>query len=118
MSNAMITVSENAEFIAQAKGILSEQEISDTITMIAANPMCGDLIRGTGGIRKVRVALSGRGKSGGARVVYYFRNADMPIYMLAVFAKNEKDNLSNSDRNHLKKFVEATVTNWKKRHAK
>ena len=116
ISDAPVTVSENATFIAQAKGILSGQEIFDTINMIASNPLVGSVIRGTGGIRKVRVAISGRGKSGGARVVYYFHNREMPIFLLAVFAKNEKGNLSKSERNQLKKFVEFTVKEWKKRH--
>jgi len=114
----MITVIETAPFIAKAKRVFSEQEKTNTIDMISADPMVGDIIVGSGGVRKVRVALSGRGKSGGARVVYYFRNTDMPVYMLAVFTKNEKTNLSKAELKQLKLFVETTVKNWKESHPK
>ncbi len=114
----MHTVVELSGFTAKASRILSDDEKVDAVTMISANPLCGDLIRGTGGIRKVRLALSGRGKSGGARVVYYFRNEGMPVYLLTVFAKNEKENLSQSERNQLKSLVHLIVREWKERNPK
>ncbi|MGD0838391.1 MAG: type II toxin-antitoxin system RelE/ParE family toxin [Polyangia bacterium] len=55
----------------------------------------------TGGIRKVRVVIGGRGTSGGVRVVYYYHSDIMPVFLLTLFAKNEKDNLSKSERNIL-----------------
>jgi len=58
--------------------------------MLARDPECGEIIQGTGGVRKVRVALPGRGKSGGARVIYYFHSERLPVFALTVFAKNEK----------------------------
>ena len=64
------------------------------------------VIKGTGGVRKVRVALEGRGKSGGARVVYYFHSEAIPLYLLTVFAKNEKANISKAERNALARLVE------------
>jgi len=65
----------------------------------------GDVLVGTGGIRKVRFARGGRGKSGGVRVIYYFYNAEEPIYLLEVFGKNEKANLTAAERNALAKVV-------------
>jgi hypothetical protein len=57
---------------------------------VAADPECGDVIRGTGGFRKVRVARKGMGKSGGARVVYIWRNERFPVFLITVFPKNEE----------------------------
>lgn len=71
--------------------------------MVAANPECGDLISGTGGFRKVRVARPGMGKRGGARVIYIFRNESFPVFLITAYAKNEKENLTKRERNELAK---------------
>jgi hypothetical protein len=63
------------------------------------------VIPGTGGVRKVRVASSGRGKRGGARVIYLFGGDNMPVFLLAVFAKNEKSDLSPAERNKLARMT-------------
>jgi hypothetical protein len=75
------------------------------IEMLTRNPECGAVIPGTGGVRKVRIALEGRGKSGGARVIYYFQNDRWPLIVLTIFAKNEKANLSLAERNALAKLI-------------
>lgn len=62
-------------------------------------------MRGTGGIRKLRWAREGSGKSGGIRVVYYYHDHRMPLYLLTAFGKNEKDNLSAAERNELARLV-------------
>lgn len=62
-------------------------------------------MRGTGGIRKLRWAAKGKGKSGGVRVVYFYRDGAMPLFLLTVFAKSDKTNLSKKERNELAKFV-------------
>ena len=92
-----ITVVETQAFITASKGCLTEEERLDAITMIAKNPECGDLIPGGGGIRKVRFAIGGRGKRGGARIVYYFHSEKVPIFMLTVIAKSERIDLSRSE---------------------
>ena len=93
----MITVVETASFLADAKVCMTEEERTAAISMIAANPDCGALISGGGGIRKVRFAIGGRGKSGGVRIIYYFHSESVPIFLLAVFAKNERANLTRSE---------------------
>jgi hypothetical protein len=65
------TVVETPTYLAIANKLFSEEERADIVSLVAADPECGDLIRGTGGFRKVRVARKGMGKSGGARVVIY-----------------------------------------------
>ena len=69
---------------------------------LIADPRAGDLLVGTGGFRKLRVPLPGRGKSGGGRVVYYFVGARARVYLVAFFSKNVKENLTKAERNTLK----------------
>lgn len=69
-------------------------------------------MRGTGGIRKFRWASGSKGKSGGVRVIYYFHNESMPLFLLSVFSKSEKANLSMSERNELAKFTNHLVKNY------
>lgn len=80
---------------------MTDEERAGAIDMIAAHPECGDLIPGGGGIRKVRFAVGGRGKSGGVRIIYYFHNERVPTFLLAVFAKNEQSNLTRAETNML-----------------
>ena len=92
--------------------LLTEDEKAELITYLSSFPTSGVLIQGTGGIRKLRWARSGRGKSGGVRVIYYFHNSEMPLYLLTLFGKNEKTNLSRAERNILSKAVKRLVNIW------
>ena len=74
----MQTVVETPTYLAIANKLFSEDERADIVALVAADPECGDMIRGTGGFRKVRVARKGMGKSGGARVVYVWRKREVP----------------------------------------
>jgi hypothetical protein len=105
VARAWITVFETAAYLARAQKLLSETQQEAVVQMIAQEPASGDLIEGTGGIRKVRFAVGGRGKSGGIRVVYYFHGETMPVYLLTMFAKNEKANLTKAERNALARLV-------------
>ena len=82
---------------------MSDDERQAAIDMIAADPMCGDVIVGGGGIRKVRFGIDGRGKSGGVRIIYYYHGEQLPIFLLTVFSKSEQANLSMAERNALAK---------------
>lgn len=101
MVRGLITVVELPEFIRGVKGRLTDEERADCVSMLAANPECGDIMQGTGGFRKVRFATRGRGKSDSTRIVYYFHDRSVPIFLMTVFAKNEKDNLTKAERNAL-----------------
>jgi hypothetical protein len=74
--------------------------------MIAADPSVGPVIAGTGGFRKVRVALQGGGKSGGASVIYYFCDAGLPVFLMQIYAKNENANISGAEKVALAKMSE------------
>ena len=101
----MIAVAETTYYSKRAAAIMSEDECDAVIEVIARDPRAGDLIPGTGGVRKLRIALEGRGKSGGARLIYYHHNDAWPVLLLEVFAKNEKANLSKAQRNTLAKVI-------------
>ncbi len=67
------------------------------------------MIQGTGGLRKVRVARPGKGKSAGTRIIYYYHNEDTPIFLLLIYAKADQENLTNSQKAQLKKYVDAII---------
>ena len=102
------TVVETPSYLSRAEKIFSASERAEIVTMLASDPECGEIMQGTGGVRKVRVAVGGRGKSGGARVIYYFHGSEsLPILIFAVFTKNEKANLSDTEKNNLAKLTQA-----------
>lgn len=108
----MLTIVELPEFLRRAEALISEQEKQSIINYLARHPHAGDIMQGTGGIRKLRWATGGKGKSGGVRVVYYVHNESMPLFLLSLFGKNEKANLSKSERNELGKFTSLLVKNY------
>ena len=107
-----ITVVETKAFRAQVRSRMTAEEVHELIGRLALDPKGGVLIQGTGGVRKMRVATRGRGKSGGVRVIYYFHNPRFPLFLLAVFAKNEKDNLTRAERNDIRKLVGVLVKSY------
>lgn len=111
----MITVAETGEFIKKAKKLLDEKERQELVSYLSAHPTDGTVMEGTGGIRKLRWARQGMGKSGGVRVIYFFHNEGMPLYALTLYGKGEKDNLSKEERNELAKLVALLVDYWRSR---
>ncbi|MFV1974199.1 MAG: type II toxin-antitoxin system RelE/ParE family toxin [Candidatus Scalindua sp.] len=94
----MITVIETKSFIKAADKLMSSKEKSELIDLVAADPEAGDIITKTGGVRKLRFAREGRGKSGSYRVIYYYYNHKNPIFLFTVFGKNEKANLTDAEK--------------------
>ena len=101
----MRTVAETPIFQRYAAEVWRTSEREQFISFIAANPEAGDLVRGSGGCRKVRWSTSGQGKSGGARVIY-FNADDATIWLLIVYKKAKFDNLPTSFLVELKQGVE------------
>ena len=79
---APVSVVETPEFLAATRRIMDRDERGVLVDYLARNPLAGDLVPGTGGVRKLRWGLEGRGKRGGARVVYYFHSDTMPLFAL------------------------------------
>ncbi len=110
----MHTVVETATYLADAEKLFSQVERAAVVDRLASDPKCGVLIPGGGGIRKVRFGFGSRGKSGGARIIYLFGGDDIPVFVLAVFAKNEKSNLSAAERNALAKMVDGMTRSYRR----
>ena len=108
----LMTVAELPEYLRAAGKLLTDADRHAVVEHLAAYPTAGALIEGTGGVRKLRWARDGRGKSGGVRVIYYFHSEAMPLYLLAMFAKNERANLSKAERNALAGLVDDLVQLW------
>ncbi len=95
------------EFDRQWKAMdLTDEDLADLQSMILLDPEAGALMRDTGGLRKLRVPLEGRGKRGGARVCYVDFVVKETIYLITAYPKNEKDNLSKAERNEVRKLID------------
>ena len=108
------TVVETPTYLGAAKGVLSDAERINVVTMVAQNPELGVSLGG--GIRKMRIALPGRGKRGGARVVFLFSGENVPVFLLTVFAKNEKADLNAAERAKLITTAKQMVEQYRGRH--
>lgn len=104
-----ITIAEMADFIDDSKSVFTEEEYDDLVLFLAEHPDSGELIPGTGGVRKLRWRAKGQGKRGGARVIYYFRDLNVPVYLLAVYAKGEKLNITEREKKEMSKMVDMIV---------
>jgi hypothetical protein len=115
----MQAVVETPDYLRDAKALgLTESERDSIVSWIASNPEAGDIIAGTGGARKVRFAGRGKGKSGGYRVITFYSGSDMPVFLLNVFAKNEKSDLTANERNTLKRVLSDLAKAYRARSKK
>lgn len=115
MTEILHGIAELPTYIRLADGLLSAQERQDLIDHLAKHPKAGDVLEGTGGVRQLRWRRGAQGKSGGVRVVYYYHDERMPLYLLTLFTKGDKANLTRAERNHLAGLVDALVDIWRAR---
>ena len=109
----MQTVAETPTFSRQAEKLFNEHERRELIELLARSPLAGDEIPGTGAVRKLRFAASGRGKRGGARVVYFYGGEHMPIYALLAYAKAAKTDMTPKERRAVSALAAALKAAWK-----
>lgn len=114
-TRAPVSVVETPEFLAATKRMMDDEERGLLVDYLAYNPTAGELIPGTGGVRKLRWALEGRGKRGGARVVYFYHGEAMPLFALTAYAKNERADLSQADRNDFRRLTTLLADTYAKR---
>ena len=106
MADALLHFIHTSLFEESIEEVLGDDGLRAVQEMIQANPEVGPVIRGTGGARKMRVAAGGRGKSGGARVIYYFQSAEDTVYLLLAYAKTEADDLTPAGKRILKTIIQ------------
>jgi hypothetical protein len=114
-TRAPVTVVETPEFLAATRSMMYEDERGVLVDFLARNPQAGDLIPGTGGVRKLRWGLEGRGKRGGARVIYYYHSPALPLFALTAFAKNERADLSQAERNDFRSLTALLAEGYSRR---
>ena len=107
-----VTVVETPEFLAATRKLLDAGDRALLVDHLALNPMAGDLIPGTGGVRKLRWGLEGRGKRGGARVIYFYHSPGISLFALTAFAKNVQADLSGADRNDFRRLTKLLVESY------
>jgi hypothetical protein len=88
-------------FARKAEKLLTEEEHEDLLLYLSIYYKAGDEIRGTGGVRKLRYAAKGKGKSGGVRAIYYFFDEQNPLYAMLLYGKNEQGNLSPGQKKYV-----------------
>jgi hypothetical protein len=92
--------------------LITEEQRAVLVDYLARHPTAGDLIQGTGGVRKLRWGLDERGKSGGIRVIYFYHSLTTPLFALTAYAKNEKADLSQKDRNDFRRLTKLLVETY------
>jgi len=114
----MYTIVETLQFLKESEKLLNQSEKDGLFDLLARNPDIGDLITGTGGVRKLRFAIGGKGKRSGVRVIYYFYNQINPIFLFDIYGKNQKIDLTEEDKKTLysivkemKKIMKGTTKN-------
>jgi hypothetical protein len=105
-------VIETSTFLKKAGRFFDDDERAEIVFYVASNPEAGQIMPETGGVRKLRWGVEGRGKSGGVRVIYYFHNDLFPLFLLDLYAKNEKPNLSRAERNAMKRVTAMLVKEY------
>ena len=109
---------ETPEFLSATRKLMSDEERALLVEYLAHSPTAGDLIPGTGGIRKLRWGVAGRGKRGGARIIYFYHDPGLPLFVLTAFAKNERADLTQKEFDDFRHLTKRIVESYGKRRAK
>ncbi len=114
MHPILITVAETALFIRQAAKLWSDDDRAEFVNYIAANPDAGDVIPDTGGLRKIRWGRAGTGKRGGVRVIYFYHDDAMPLHLLLIYAKAQRENWTNDEKRRAAALTEQIVHTYRR----
>jgi hypothetical protein len=102
----VLTFIETKLFTRLVQNYFTDDEYAELQNSIVANPEAGDIIRGSGGVRKLRWGVAGRGKRGGVRVIYYLRLRQGQVWMLTLYAKNEADSIPGATLKKIKEELD------------
>jgi hypothetical protein len=114
MDRIWITVAETGVFLRQAAKFWTDEDRAAFVDYIAANPDAGDIIPDTGGLRKIRWTRPGIGKRGGVRVIYFYHDDSMPLYLLLIYAKNERENWTPDDKRRVQALSDSIRQAWRR----
>lgn len=106
----MLYITELQEFRKKASKLLTTEERAELLTFLAKNPKDGDIVAGTGGIRKMRWGAGGRGKRGGVRIIYYYHIVGSEIFLITIYAKNEQKDISPKAKRLYKTLIEELIS--------
>ena len=101
---------ETSVFTRQIEALLPDDQYREFQKELLFNPAAGDIIKGSGGLRKIRWRSAARGKRGGIRVIYYWYAEDRAIFLLLAYGKNEKDDLTTKEIKVLRRLVEENLS--------
>ena len=101
---------ETSVFTKQITGLISDEDYRDLQRVLVVNPLAGVLIKNSGGLRKLRWRIGGKGKSGGIRVIYYYVTADSKIFMLVAYEKSKKDDLTQKQLASLRRLLKEELS--------
>ena len=91
----------------RSRAEISEEALRRVQNELQKDPYAGELVAGTGSVRKIRVAASGRGKRGGARILYYYVDRQLTVYLLLAYTKNKKSDITKEEKAMLRRLVDA-----------
>jgi hypothetical protein len=115
-SKLLPTIVETATFSRQIDGLLDKDGVGELMAILADDPLAGDLIPETGGVRKMRFARPGSGKSGGLRIIYWFLNETAPLFALLAYGKSGQEDLSPEQKKAVTTLVEKLKAAYARKH--
>lgn len=114
MKGHLLTIVEFPSFANHYSKVMTEEDRDTLFFYLSRYPEAGAVIPGTGGIRKLRWEAKGSGKRGGARVIYFFYNKDNPVFLLTVYKKGAKEDLSSDEKKELSEISKILKEKFKK----
>jgi hypothetical protein len=118
VSRTLLTIVETSAFVRRAEKLLTKDEHDDLLLYLSIYYHAGDEIPGTGGVRKLRYAARGRGKSGGVRVIYYFYDEENPLHAMLLYGKNEQGDLSQDQKKYVTAMAAAVKAEAKAKRSR
>lgn len=110
--NYWITIAEVRGFSSTADTVLTKHEREALTDYLAIHPLAGDVIEETGGVRMIRWPAQSQGRNGNVRIIYFFRDLNMPVYLLAIYEKGERMSLLKSEKREIRNLVEELVETY------
>jgi mRNA-degrading endonuclease RelE of RelBE toxin-antitoxin system len=112
VTSTLITIVETHSFQKESQKILGESEIDKLKNFLSLNPQSGDIIPGLRGIRKIRWQVNQKGKSSGARIIFFFYNTNMPVFLLDIYRKSEKNDISFKEKKMLNNMIDELIDSY------